>query len=249
MDVGNMLDWEYLRLCCLPACQSLHKSRGIAVINSTDPLCVITWSCCKPSATATVATVPWVCARISHTASTAVRLSAFLFLCFRNMFYICHGTYYRPFTRRDNPEMHKIGTETARNAPFVLQRGRLGAFSGWWSQITGVQFLGIRQSPTTGSGWMRIYKRWQSWQIICGRLYKRSWAPKSLVWGYYSKIGLKSKKLDLMAQDALSNPLFLWGAVNRAGDCAVLGASERWPHFIFVFCKMILTSVQVCFVS
>lgn len=34
MDVGNMLDWVYLRLCFLPRCQSLHKSRGVAGINS-----------------------------------------------------------------------------------------------------------------------------------------------------------------------------------------------------------------------
>lgn len=52
--------------------------------------------------------------------------------------------------------------------------------------------------------------------------YIRDHATQRLAWDYYSKIDLKSKKLDLMLQDALSNPLFLWLAVHRAGDCAVL---------------------------
>ena len=71
------------------------------------------------------------------------------------------------------------------------------------------------------------YERWWFIKSICGSLHKRSWAPKTLAWDDYSKIDLESKKLDLMTQDALCNPFFLWLAVNRAGDCVVLLTDVR----------------------
>lgn len=103
------------------------------------------------------------------------------------------------------------------------------------------------ESPATGSGWVRIYKRWWFWKSILGAYIRdQALQRKCLAWDYYSKIDLKSKKLDLMTQDALCNPSFLWLAVSRAGDCAVLLTDIREvPHFMFVFCKTILTSSGV----
>jgi len=69
--------------------------------------------------------------RFSQLQSAAVgRLSTFLFLCFGNTFQVCHGTYYRSFTRMDSQDMNKIGADMGRNTPFTLQYLRLGAFSG-----------------------------------------------------------------------------------------------------------------------
>lgn len=128
MDIGNMLDRVYLRLCCLPGRRALQERTGTCMGKPKCPVCVSTWGCCKPPVNTAITIAPGICAGISHTVFTAavVRHSAFLFLCFRNTFQVCH---YRSFIRMDHQEMHKNGADMGRNTPFILQRVRLGGFS------------------------------------------------------------------------------------------------------------------------
>lgn len=141
-DIGNILDWGCLRLCCLPGCRSLHERTGMCRGKPKCPVCVGTWGCCSLHLTLQQQ-LRYECVQGFRTqfsalqSASVVRLLALLFLCFRNIFQVCHGTYYGSFTRMGHQEMHKIWADLGRNAP-VLQCLRLGTFSGWWSQITGV---------------------------------------------------------------------------------------------------------------
>lgn len=85
MDVGNVSDWAYLRLCRVPGCQSLHKSRGIAGINSNAPLVSAAGAAEASSYHCSSTCAVSLCRDLTHSFHS-FRLSAFLFLCFRNTF-------------------------------------------------------------------------------------------------------------------------------------------------------------------
>lgn len=147
MDVGSMLGWVYLRLCCLPGCQSLHKSRGIAGINSAPFV-----SAPGAAASLQLPLQQHLCCEFVqgfHTRLPQLQVLSISISLLQEHLQICHGTYYRSFTRMDHQEMHKIGADMARIAPLILQHGGI-----FWVMVPNlcVWFLGIRQSPTTWSG-------------------------------------------------------------------------------------------------
>lgn len=130
-----------------------------------------------------------------------------------------HLSRYRSFSWKAHYKMHKIGAgweEHPSHTP-VSETAEVRVMTPHHWCVMLWHYL---ESPATGSRWVRIYKRWWFGKSILGAYIRdQALQRKCLAWDYYSKIDLKSKKLDLMTQDALCNPLFLWLAVNRAVHC------------------------------